>query len=41
MVYNISGRSFKILYQSFCAGHAIQVTSPGKAKNKQVVRNLT
>jgi hypothetical protein len=32
--------SFTILYQLFCAGHAIQVISPGKAKNKQVVGKL-
>jgi hypothetical protein len=40
MVCSISGASFKILYQLFCAGHAIQVRSPGKAKNRQVVGKL-
>jgi hypothetical protein len=32
--------SFIILYQLFCAGHAIQVRSPGKAKNQQVAGKL-
>jgi hypothetical protein len=32
--------SFIILYQLFCVGHTIQVRSPGKAKNQQVVGKL-
>jgi hypothetical protein len=40
MVCRISGTSFRILYQLFCVGHAIQVISPGKAKNQQVVGKL-
>jgi hypothetical protein len=37
---SIFGASFRILYQLFCVEHAIQVRSPGKAKNWQVVRKL-
>jgi hypothetical protein len=36
----VSGTSFIILYQFFCVGHAIQVRSPGKAKNQKFVGKL-
>jgi hypothetical protein len=37
---SISGTSFKISCQLFCVGHAIEVRSPGKDKNWQVVGKL-
>jgi hypothetical protein len=39
-VSSIYGTSFIILYQLSCVGHAIQVRSPGKDKNQQVVGKL-